>query len=135
MLGAYIIAIAMFFLYVLFPSNALKEYLAYRLSEITPDIQVKIEHADPAFPPGVKLQHVGFYQRDAAIGRLESIKITRDIFALFRPGAVYSFKGRAYDGELSGKAQIAGDSSLPQVTVDTMLTGIQIKDIPALQQF
>jgi type II secretion system protein N len=133
-LGAYMIASAIFFLYVLFPSNAIKEYLAYRLSEVVPDLKVKIAQATPVFPAGIKLQHIGFYHRDAGIGSLESIKVTAGISGLFRPGAVYSFKGRAYSGELSGKAQIAADLPVPDMTVDTTLTSIQINEIPGLQK-
>ena len=134
LLAVYIIFIAALFLYYLFPSEAVKAYLSYRLSMAAPGIKVKIERVTPTFPPGLTLHQVGFFHREAEMGSLESINVRPDILSLFRAGAAWSFKGKAYAGELSGKADIAANSAVQQTTVDTTLTAIQIKGIPAIQQ-
>jgi len=66
----YIIGITGFFLYYLFPSDALKSYLAYRLSQANPDITVTIDRISPVIPPGINLHDVGIVHQDMAIHHL-----------------------------------------------------------------
>jgi uncharacterized protein YggT (Ycf19 family) len=51
----YIICAALFFFYYLFPSDAIKEYLADQIRQALPNLTVKISRVKPAFPPGLKL--------------------------------------------------------------------------------
>jgi hypothetical protein len=55
--GAYIITITVFFLYYLFPSESLRGYCAYRLSQISPDTRINIKDIKLAFPPGFRLSY------------------------------------------------------------------------------
>ncbi len=52
--AAYIIGITGFFLYYLFPSDMLKKYLEYRLSQGNPDISVTIDRVSPTAATGHK---------------------------------------------------------------------------------
>ena len=131
--GAYAIIIAAFFLDSLFPSDSIKAYLADQFNQLSPKTSVTIERVSPAFPPGIRLYHVDLYHSENVWGSIENIKIMPGILSLFRSKTTLSFKGNAYAGKLSGKAEIVSNSPLQQVVVDTTLAGIQLKDIDVIQ--
>ena len=55
---AYTVGITVFFLYYLFPSEAVKGYIAYNLQAVDPQMTVDIARVKPSFPPGLKLTTV-----------------------------------------------------------------------------
>ena len=63
----YIIGITLFFLWYLFPSDTLKDYLAYRLGQSNPDVTVTIDRISPVLPPGIKLHEVDFSHQNMAL--------------------------------------------------------------------
>jgi len=130
----YIIAITGFFLYYLFPSDTLKTYLAYRLSQGNPDITVTIDRVSPVIPPGINLHDVGIIHRNKAIIDLDSLKIMPGILSLFSAKSTVNFKGRVNAGTFSGRAEIDDNSGRLDVKGDGRISGIQVQGIPALQR-
>ncbi len=128
---SYIIAAFIFFLYILFPSGAVKIYIEHKLAGINPDLSISIDHINPVFPPGIRLNTVSFYYIRSLLMDAETIKIVPKIFSVFSSKKVFSFKGLAYDGIINGRADI-GDNA-EHVKIDANLSGIQIKDIPAIK--
>ncbi len=128
---SYIIAAFIFFLYVLFPSDAVKEYIEYKLVGINPDLSISIDHIKPAFPPGIRLNAVNFYYIRSLFLDAETVKIVPGIFSLFTSTTTLSFKGVAHDGIINGKANIGRNAG--HININANLSGIQIKDIPALK--
>jgi len=128
---SYIIAVFIFFLYILFPSDAVKTYIEHKLSGINPDLSISIDHINPVFPPGVRLNDVSFYYIRSLLLDAETIKIVPGIFSVFSSKTVFSFKGIAYDGIINGRADIGGNAG--HITIDADLSGVQIKDIPAIK--
>ncbi len=129
----YIIGIVVFFLYIGFPSDSIKTYQVYRLSKISPQIRVTIERVKPAFPPGIRLYNVDLYHRENVRVSIETIKIIPQLLSLFGTEKTFSFSGNAYAGMLNGNAEIVSKSPLAQMEVNTILTGIQVKDVQAIQ--
>ena len=76
----YIIAITGIFLYFLFPSDTLKTYLAYRLSQGNPDVTITIDRVSPVIPPGISLYNVGIAASKQGTGRSREIKINARYF-------------------------------------------------------
>ncbi len=130
----YIIAITGFFLYYLFPSDTLKSYLAYRLSQGNPDITVTIDRVSPVLPPGVNLHDVGIVHRNSALIDLDSLKIMPGILSLFSAKSIVNFKGRVNSGTFSGKAEIGNNSVGQEIIGDGRISGVQILGIPALER-
>jgi type II secretion system protein N len=130
----YIIAITGFFLYFLFPSDTLKTYLAYRLSQGNPDITVTIERVSPAIPPGLNLHDVGIVHQNKALVDLDSLKIMPAILSLFSDKSSLKFKGRVNAGTFSGRAELDDNSQGQAVKCDGTISGIQVQGIPALQR-
>ena len=91
--GVYIIAMTGFFLYYLFPSETLKTYLAYRLSQGNPDITVTIDRVSPVIPPGINLHDVGIVHQNKALVDVANLKIMPGILSLFSDKSTVNFKG------------------------------------------
>jgi len=128
---SYIIAAFIFFLYVLFPSDTVKIYIEHKLGGINPDLSISIDNINPVFPPGVRLNTVSFYYIRSLFLDAETIKIVPRIFSVFSSKTAFSFKSAAYDGIINGKATIGSNAG--QIKIDADLSGIQIKDIPAIK--
>ena len=128
----YIICAALFFFYYLFPSDAIKEYLANQVRQAQPNLTMKISRVKPAFPPGLKLYKVSIYHLDQAIAGLDNLKISPDILSLFLATTHLTFEGNGYGGILKGRADIINKSPGREVMIDADLTGIQVNQIEAL---
>jgi type II secretion system protein N len=131
---AYIIVITIFFLWYLFPSDTLKDYLAYRLSQINPDVKVTIDRISPVLPPGIRLHEVDITHRNRATIEVKSLKIMPGLKSLFSDTTTVYFKGSVYEGSLSGRAEI---STLKggEIKIDGNIAGVQVQQISALRQF
>jgi type II secretion system protein N len=128
----YIICAALFFLYYLFPSDAVKEYLADRLNQANPNLTVAIGALKPAFPAGIKLHDVIVYHRGTAAADFENLKISPKILSLFFDKTHLAFNGNAYGGKLTGQVDIIKNSPVGQVMIDADLEGIQVNRLEAL---
>jgi len=128
---SYLIAIFIFFLYILFPSDAVKKYVEQKIGDIHPGLTVSIDHLNPAFPPGIRLNTVSFYYIRSLLLDAETIKIAPGILSIFSSKKAFSFKSNAYEGIINGKAVI--DRKAGRIKIDSNLSGIQIKDIPVIQ--
>jgi len=129
----FFIAVTVFFMYHLFPSNIVKNYITYNLNKIYPDINITIDYIKPAFSPGLRLYNVGFYHQNNSLLVAEQIKIAPGLLSLFSPKSTYFFKGRTYGGTIKGKGEVVKNEPARPVMIDAKISGIQAKDIPAIQ--
>jgi len=131
---AYIIGITLFFLWYLFPSDRLKDYLAYRLSQGNPAVAVTIDRISAALPPGISLQGVDIAHGNMTVMEVESLKIMPGLASIFSDTRVVNFKGQVYDGTVSGRAEIS-DPTGGGIKIEGKIAGVQVEEISALQQF
>ncbi len=130
----YAVAVALVFLYILFPSTALKMVLTDRLNQIHPNIHVTIAKLEPVLPPGVKLYNVDIFYRDAALLNLDTVKATPGLLSLFGSRTILKFKSRAYAGWIDGRAEFNRHSRPGGATVDGRISGIELQRIAALNR-
>jgi len=131
---AYIIGITLFFLWYLFPSDTIKDYLADRLSQGNPDVKVTIDRISPVLPPGIKLQAVEITHRNMVLMEVNSLKVMPGLGSLFSNTTTLNFKGQVYEGTLSGRAEI-NDPKGGGLKIDGNIAGVQVQEISALQQW
>ena len=131
---AYIIGSAIFFLWYLFPSDTLKGYLAYRLTQGNPDVTVTIDRISPVLPPGIKLHEVDISRQNMALIEVESMKVMPGLGSLFSDTTTVKFKGHVYEGTLSGRAEFSTDPEESGIKIDGKIAGVQVQQISALQQ-
>jgi type II secretion system protein N len=130
----YIMGITGFFLYYLFPSDTLKTYLEYRLSQGNPDIAVTIDHVNPALPPGLNLHQVGIIHQNRTLIDLDRIKLMPGILSLFSEKTTMNFRGRVKGGTIKGRAELDNNSGSQALKCDGTVSGIQVLDIPAVRR-
>ena len=128
----YIICAALFFFYILFPSDAVKEYLADQISQMHPGLTVEIGRVKPGFPPDLRLYDVSVYYFGQALAEMEDLKIYPDILSLFLTTTQLSFRGNGYGGSFKGRLDIIKNSANREMVVDAELAGIQMKQLEAL---
>ena len=130
----YLIAITGIFLYYLFPSDTLKTYLAYRLSQGNPNVTVTIDRVSPAIPPGISLYNVGIAHQNKALVDLSKLKLMPGFLSLFSDKTTVNFKGYLNAGTISGRARLGGLSGAQEVKGDGRISELQVEGIPALQR-
>ncbi len=127
----FIIGVTAFFIYYLFPSDKIKNYITVQVNKTYPDITIAVDHVSPAFPPGLRLYNVNFYHTHDPLFRMEQIKIAPGLLSLFRSKINFFFKGSAYTGMLEGRGEFIKNT--PEVMIDGKLSGIRIKEISAIK--
>jgi type II secretion system protein N len=133
--AAYILGAALIFLYVLFPSELLKEYLANRIHQSHPKLTVEIGRLKLGFPPAFRLSDVSVYHSGLTIADLENLKISPNVISLFLETTHISFKGSGYGGHLKGDMDIIKKPDDREMVIDADFTGIQVDQLEALQAF
>lgn len=140
----YIIVVIVLFIYYLFPSDAVKRYVAVEFNKLHPDFNISINSIKLAFPPGLRLYNVKIYNVNNLLFEAEQITITPVLLSLFSAKPAFSFKGKAYDGFLEGDGTLIKktgtknpnikDMNGRKIAVKTKLYGINIKNISAIQR-
>jgi type II secretion system protein N len=134
LLGFYILATAVVFTYFLFPSEAVKGYITYKINAADPNLVVAIDQVKPSFPPGVKLQSVRLDRTGFRLADIQHL-IIRPVFAsLLGSEKRYRFKGKLYDGKIEGIIRLnqAPDSRLMQL--DARIKGINVAQAQVIKE-
>ena len=125
----YIIVVGVFFIYYLFPSDAVKKYIAFNLNRANTELNITIDNIKPVFPPGLRLYNVSLYRLSNLLLKAKQIKITPGLLSLFRPKTTFFFKAEAYEGILEGRADIMAN----KLMINADLSGVRTKDMSVVQ--
>jgi len=131
----YVLAVVVFFIYYLFPSDKLNNYVTYSFNKLNSNISISIDHVSPAFPLGLKLYKVNFYHMGNVLPEIEQIKVVPNLLSLFRSKIIFFFKGRAFEGILEGRGELIKNKPDQNVIIDGKFSNINIKEISAVKQF
>ena len=134
LLGIYIIAAAVVFTYFLFPSEVVRDYIAYKVSEADPALTVAIESVKPSFPPGVKLQTVRLMHSGIRLADAQHLTIRPVYTTLLGSGKTYRFKGQLYDGTLEGEIRLNQNADNNQMRIDARMNGIEVAQAKIIQE-
>ncbi|MBU0767844.1 MAG: type II secretion system protein GspN [Proteobacteria bacterium] len=126
---AYIFTATIFFLYYLFPTDAVKTYISANLLEIHPALNIAVDRITPAFPNGLQLQGINLFFTDDIFLNAEKIHMTPGLLSLLSPTIRFYFKGNAYAGTLEGQGEYSKNLPDRRIKIETELSGIQIKKI------
>jgi type II secretion system protein N len=133
--GIYIFVVAVFFLYYLFPSETIANYVTSRFNRVNPDINLVIDHASLAFPLGLKLHDASVYYLSTEVFKTDHLKIVPNFLSLFRSKIVFFFKGSAFGGILEGRGEFDKNRPDQHAVIAVKLFGINIKEISAVKHF
>ena len=130
---AYFIGVTVFCLYYFFPSDAVKDYLAYKISQAIPGMNVTIDHVSPVLPPGIKLHEIGIAHGGRALIDIDSVEVIPGLLSLFSSRKTARFKGQVNAGTLQGWAEADSQGGRRADKVEGTFSGIQVQGIPALK--
>ncbi len=126
--------VAAFFLYYLFPKEALEDYIDYQVYRLDPDFRLTINDLGLYYPPYVKLSDLTVYHLQSPIMTVSSARVRPGWAALFNNGTILAFDGYIQKGRFNGRlSREDGSSPKGLTTVDVDLNGIQLEDIDGLR--
>lgn len=130
--GLYTVAALFFFLYYLFPSEAIEAYFISTLRKQRPNGTLTIGRIVPAFPPGVKASPVRYSEGGPLELSLEYIHIMPEIRTIFSAAPAFSMRGKGYGGDVKGRTTLAPRGAASDLHVE--LSDLQMSTMAALQK-
>ena len=96
---------AIAFLYLLFPGETVRDYLAARIVENRPGALVSIDAVGPVFPPGVKIDNltIGFRKNVDATLHADAVTARLALGKLFSGRTAVHTRAAAYGGALTAE--------------------------------
>jgi type II secretion system protein N len=96
---------AIAFLYLLFPGETVRDYLAARIVENRPGALVSIDAVGPVFPPGVKIDNltIGFRKNVDATLHADAVTARLALGKLFSGRTAIHTRAAAYGGALTAE--------------------------------
>ncbi len=128
--GLYAVVVAAFFLYYLFPSQSLKNYIVAQASRVNPDYRLSAARAQLIFPYKIRLHNVELDHFSDRFLEAEEVTITPRLRSLISRKSVFAFSANAHRGHITGTADIADGQSL---VLNAAASGVQLADIPFLK--
>lgn len=133
--SGYIIIATVFFLYYLFPGDAVTAYINYQINSMSPEIQLSIKELKPAFPPGMKLIAPDLLRQNQPVIGADFLDIRPSYLSLFKNDKTVFIKGDIYEGVLDSNISFANIRSNPEYDLDLTFDGIQISKIPIVEEY
>jgi len=127
----YAVALAIFFVYYLFPTERLKTFIVMQVSRINPALRVTVAKAGLMLPPGVRLERVQVDHDNDPLMFADDLAILPHLKTLLSDRKLYSFRMKTYEGEVTGTAEIDGTG---QVTIDAVVAGLKLSGLPFLKR-
>jgi type II secretion system protein N len=133
--AGYFIIVTVFFLYYLFPGDAVTSYLNYKINSMSSDISMSIKKLKPDFPPGIKLSATNLLYRNQPIAGADFLKIKPSYLSLFSSNKTFFVNGDMYSGKLDSVIRLADFRSSPDFEAEASFANIQLSQIPIIEQF
>jgi type II secretion system protein N len=133
LIGLYLLSAALVFLYIGFPSEALRAHVTHSLSARLPGLSVAIGDMRPALPAGIVLNGVRVYHANAPLAVIDQLRIHPDLFSLWRAKTHYDFDGTVGDGQIAGTAETETAGDRKRVSLNARLAGVLLQKLPATQ--
>ena len=130
---AYIVLVTVFFLYYLFPGDAVTSYINYEINKQSPEVQVSIKKLRPEFPPGIQLVGTDLMLRNQALVGADYLNIRPAYLSLFASEKSFVINGDMYDGKLSSAVRVSDMTKNPTFDIDAAFTGIRLDKVPSIQ--
>jgi type II secretion system protein N len=132
LLALYIVVAAAVFLYIGFPSEALRGYVGQQLSTSLPGLSVAIGAVRPSLTAGLVLSDVRISHAQKPVAALGQVRIQPELLSLFRDRTGYAFSGSLGDGDISGRVEVDAAGPASKVGLNARITGILIQQVEAL---
>jgi type II secretion system protein N len=122
-----------FLIYYLFPSEFVKRYIIFKISQINPDLEMSIGHVFPTFPPGLRFDTVGFEYAGNRMLEADEMRVVPRLASVLRARKLLLFSLDAYSGSVIGRAYIIARNKNGQFDIEAKISGVQLADIPVIK--
>lgn len=133
LLAAYLAAVTLVFLYVCFPSEALRAHVAYRLSASLPGLTLAVAEVRPSLPTGIALRDVRISHADKPLAVIERLRVRLDLPSLLKSKTAYGFDGAIGSGDITGRAEVDSSGPRPKVSLNARFGGVLLQQVPGLR--
>jgi type II secretion system protein N len=133
LMALYIGVAAAVFLYVGFPSDAVRSHVSQRLSAGLPGLSLGIGALRPTVTAGLELTDVRIAYAQNAVAAFDRVRIQPDLLSLFQTNTGYSFTGSLGGGEVTGRAEVDAAGPAPKVSMNARIDGILVQQVDRLR--
>jgi type II secretion system protein N len=130
----YVLAVAIFCAYYLFPSETVKNYVAVRIQRINPHLSLSIGDASPVFPPGLRLRRTVLEHSGEPFLDIDEITFYPDVISLLGRRRAITYRMGLAGGNVAGTATLMGDLTSAEVTLSAAIDRLRLKSIPFVQR-
>ena len=129
----YGIIIMVAFLYILFPSGEIRDYLIQQAEQTSPEVSVDIGAVAPSLPPGLKFSDLDISLQNRPVFNAREMTVRPRYLSLFAADKSFRLKGAVYQGTLNGDAMVKTASN-PQYAADIDFEAVQVDAIAPLKE-
>ena len=133
LLALYIVAAAAVFLYIGFPSEALRAYVSDRLGASLPGLSVAIGAVRPSLTAGLVLKEVRISHAQQPVAVLSRLSVEPELLTLLQKRSGYGFSGSLGGGEITGRAEVDAVGPAPKVSMTARIGGILLQQVDGLR--
>jgi type II secretion system protein N len=133
----YCVIVTVGFLYLRFPSDAVKGYLKSAANKPDTPVLLSIDQVKPWPPFGLKLYQAEISLKNTPAHKLfkaDSLIVRPDIWSFVRGSRRYCFTCRAYGGDVRGRVQFRQNSITPLFHAELELNNVQIGGYEYLEE-
>ena len=133
LLAVYIVVAAAVFLYLGFPSEALRGYIGQQLSAGLPGLSVAVGGVRPSLTAGLVLSQVRISHAQTPVAIFEQVRIQPELGSLFGERSGYAFNGALGGGDISGRIEVDASGSAPKIGLNARIAGVLIQQVETLK--
>ncbi len=132
----YTIATLIFFLYYLFPSDDIINFIKARVKAVDPDYDISIKKISPLIPPGIKMESVRLTKNGDLLLTTDSVKLKPGLGSIYGSNPVIYFRAELYKGTADGEIVLNRTKNKPTMLASgkARLKKIFLGEIKSLRQ-
>ncbi len=130
----YTFVAVIFFLYVCFPEKSIRAHARFVVENLNPRLTLSVSKAVPDFPLGVCLKKISLSAFGKKAVDADSMTVQTSFYSLFSRKNDFSFKIKAYGGDIRGILKNNGSTNGASQQLTTQVSGVRLENIPALDK-
>lgn len=123
----------LFFLFLLFPDQAIRAYVNGRLAAIDPSLSMAAQTIRPAIPPGIKMIDVDLNRDTVRLAHIDDARVNPELASLVRGKKQFRFQATIAEGTVSGQATVASDGPAGHLQVEADLFQIRLDQLDVIK--
>jgi len=125
----------LFFLYVLFPGEALEAYVGDRLAGIDASLSLSADSIRPSLPLAVSFSDVDLMRQDDTILHIDQARLSPALSTLLKEQKRFEGRASLAGGTVDGRLFMEGSGTDRRLRAEADLSAIRLERITALESF